>query len=106
MFLHDLSLSIHTSDYHVDPSEKTRSHVEPTALSFTAGTVRVPENRALGQPGDQLISVQAEARMFRDSKNIGDLAFGLGFNDPEILTRFPSAQNVFNMTFGGTFGPR
>jgi hypothetical protein len=37
---------------------------------------------------------------------IGDLALGMGFNDPEVLTRFPSAQNVFNMTFGGTFAPR
>lgn len=107
VFLHDLALSIHTTDYHIDPSDKGRRiRVDPTALSFTAGTVRVPENRALGQPGDQLISVKAEARMFRDSKMIGDLALGLGFNDPEVLTRFPSAQNVFNMTFGGTFAPR
>ena len=106
VFLHDLALSVHTDEFHSDPVHTETSHRESGAASFTLGTVRVPENRALGQEGNQLLSVQGQIRYFGEGEGIGDLGFGIAFNDPEILTRFPSASNVFSMNFGGTFSPR
>jgi hypothetical protein len=106
VFLHDLRASIHTDEFYSDPVHTEYSHREDGAAAFTLGTVRIPENQAVGQDGKQLLSVQGELRYFGEGEGIGDLGFQLAFNDPEILTRFPSASNVFSLSLGGTFSPR
>ncbi len=106
VFVHDLALSVHTEECHSDPVHTETSHRDSGAASFSLGTVRVPENRAIGQAGKQMLSVQAQIRYFGEGKGIGDLGFGMAFNDPEVVTRFPSASNVFSLTFGGTLSPR
>jgi hypothetical protein len=106
VFLHDLRASVHTDEFYSDPVHTETSHREDGAAAFTLGTVRIPENQAVGQAGKQLLSVQGELRYFGEGEGVGDLGFQLAFNDPEILTRFPSASNVFSLSLGGTFSPR
>lgn len=101
-FLHDLALSLHTSSFHPDPSLPGYQSDE-LEMGLSAGTVRVPENRALGQPGSHLVSVRGELRYRGQGDGIGDITLGVGMNDPDVLTQFPSAVNVFNVSFGANF---
>lgn len=102
VFLHDLRLGFHTGEYHVDPNGK-RPGRDGGGASIEVGTVKIPENQAIGQPGKQLFSAKGIIKMFPKTGLAGDLGLSLAFNDPEVITRFPAAHNVFSLNFGGTF---
>ncbi len=102
VFLHTLQAGLHTEQFVRDPLAKIRS--SEGAVGLEVGTVKIPENRALGQPGGQLLSIRAIVRLYPENRLPSDLSLALSFNDPEVIVVFPSAHNVVSLQAGGTFG--